>query len=40
MGEYIITEDDTTTIVNNIDVLESTMEQTIERYKTEYYNHL
>ena len=36
MGEYVITEDDTTSIVNNIDVLVSTMELTIERYKTEY----
>lgn len=40
MGEYVITEDDTTSIVNDIDVLVSTMKLTIERYKTEYYNHL
>ena len=36
MGEYVITEDDTTSIVTDIDVLVSTMKPTIERYKTEY----
>lgn len=40
IGDYVITEDDTTSIVNDIDVLVSTMKLTIERYKTEYYNHL
>lgn len=38
-GEYAITEDGTTSIVNDIDVLVSTMVQTIGRYKTEYDKH-
>lgn len=40
MGEYVITEDGITSIVNNIDVLVSTMTRTIDQYKTKYYNHL
>lgn len=38
-GEYVITEDGTTLIVNNIDELVSTMTLTVNRYKTECYNH-
>lgn len=40
MGEYVITEDDAKSIVNDIDVLVSTMKLTIDQYKTEYYKHL
>ena len=40
MGEYVITEDDAKSIVNDIDALVSTMKLTIDQYKTEYYNNL
>lgn len=40
MGEYVITEDDAKSIVNDIDALVSTMKLTIDQYKTEYYKHL
>lgn len=40
MGEYVITEDDAKSIVNDIDALVSTMKLTINQYKTEYYKHL
>lgn len=40
MGEYVITEDDAKSIVNDIDALVSTVKLTIDQYKTEYYKHL
>lgn len=40
MGEYVITENDAESIVNDIDALVSTMKLTIDQYKTEYYKHL
>ena len=40
MGEYVIIEDGTTLKVSDIDVLVSTMSQTITRYKTEYDTNL
>ena len=40
MGEYVITEDDAKSLVNDIDALVSTMKLTIDQYKTEYYNNL
>ena len=40
IGEYVITEDDETSIVNDIDVLVSKMIRTIARYKIEYDKHL
>ena len=40
IGEYVIIEDGTTSIVSDIDVLVSAMLQTITRYKTEYDNYL
>ncbi len=40
IGDYVITEDDTTSIVNDIDVLVSSNETNDRANKTEYYNHL
>lgn len=39
IGEYVITKDDTTLIINDIDELVSTMAETIDQYKTEYNNY-
>ena len=40
IGEYVITIDGATSIVNDVDTLVSTMEHTIAQYKTEYDKNL